>query len=231
MGPRNIIQRAQEIGLDVIAVTDHNASENVQGVMEAAKNTEITILPGIEITTQEEAHFIGLVPDLSALEKLQATIYEHLPAGENDPDFFGPQYIVNKNNEVLGENSRLLIFGTTLTTKKVVTLVNELNGLVYPAHVDRKSYSLLNQLGFVPVDVKLPALEISWNGAVAEIKDKFPDAAKYPFVTASDAHDISQLGRGITEYYIEAPTLTEIKRALAGEEGRKFRIKQNLKYS
>jgi PHP family Zn ribbon phosphoesterase len=231
MGPRNIIQRAREIGLDIIAITDHNASENVPGVMAAAKNTGITIIPGMEITTQEEAHFIGLFPDLTALASFQTMVYAHLPEGENNPDFFGPQYIVNEKNEVLGENSRLLIFGTTLTTKKVVQLVTELNGLAYPAHVDRKSYSLLNQLGFVPVDLKLTALEISWNGSVAEVMEKFPDAFEYPFVTSSDAHETAQLGRGFTEFYIEAPTLTEIKLALAGEQGRRFRIQQNIKYS
>jgi len=230
MGPRNIIQRAQEIGLDMIAITDHNASENVPGAIAAAKNTGITIIPGMEITTQEEAHFVGLFPDLATLAAFQAIVYEHLPEGENNPDFFGPQYIVNEKNEVLGENTRLLIFGTTLPAKKVVRLVNELNGLTYPAHVDRKAYSLLNQLGFVPVDLKLPALEISWNGSVAEVMEKFPDAFNYPFLTSSDAHETAQLGRGLTEFFIESPSLDEIKQALAGERGRKFRIRQNLKY-
>ena len=227
MGPRNIVQRAVEIGLDIIAITDHNSSENVTAVMDAAAGTNLTVLPGIEAATAEEAHFICLLPNLEKLNMLQRIIYEHLPLMKNDPEFFGPQYIVNANNEVLDENLRMLIFASDLKSAALVKAVTRLDGLIFPAHVDRKSYSLLNQLGFVPTDMVLPAMEISWNGSPEQLCQRFPEARKYALITASDAHETAHLGRGITEFFLETPSLSEIQQALAGQAGRKFRIYLN----
>ncbi|MCK5738660.1 PHP domain-containing protein [bacterium] len=224
MGPQNIVERALEVGLDILAITDHNASENVAAVMEAAAGTGLTVLPGMEAATAEEAHFICLLPDLEKLNILQQIIYEHLPLMKNDPEFFGPQYIVNANNEILDENLRMLIFASDLKSAALVRIVTDLGGLVYPAHVDRKSYSLLYQLGFVPTDMVLSAMEISWNGSPEKIYQRFPEVRKYALITASDAHETAHLGRGITEFFIETPSLLEIQRALARQAGRNFRI-------
>jgi len=230
MGPLNIIRRALEIGLDIIAITDHNASENVPAALEAAIRTDLTVIPGMEISSREEAHFIGLFPNLEHLNAVQKIIYEHLPAGKNDVDFFGPQYIVNQKNEVVGENTRLLILATSLSSKQVVALVKQHEGVLFPAHVDRKGYSLLNQLGFIPPDLALPVLEISWNGSLEKLYEKFPETKNYRFVCASDAHETSQIGRGLTHFYIEAPSFEEIKKAILNEEGRQIKIQQNISY-
>lgn len=224
MGPKNIIEQALKIGLDILAITDHNAAENVEAVIKIARGTNLTIIPGMEVTTREEAHFICLFPGLPELSRFQEIINKHLPPGENDPEFFGPQYIVNERNEVLGENSRLLILATSMSIKQVVALVHSLNGISYPAHVDRKAYSLLNQLGFVPHDLKLPAMEISWNCNCTQLIKKFPEAQNYPFIRASDAHDVDQMGRGYTAFYMRKPTLDEMMLAIRGENGRKITI-------
>jgi PHP family Zn ribbon phosphoesterase len=226
MGPQNIIERAQQIGLDILAIADHNSAENVEATIKAAEGTGITIIPGMEVTSQEEAHFICLFPTLDNLLAFQIIVNDAWPPGENDPDFFGPQYVVNEKNEVMGENTRLLILATALTMKQIVSIVNSFHGLVYPAHVDRKGYSMLNQLGFVPQDLKIPAMEISWNGSMKMLNSRFPETKTYPFITASDAHEVSQMGRGVTRFFIKAPTLYEIKMALHNLNDRKFKIEK-----
>ena len=227
MGPKNIIKRAQEVGLDIIAITDHNSAENVEAMTIAAQGTGITVLPGMEITSSEEAHFICLFPSLDNMQAFQIIVNDALQPGKNDPDFFGPQYIVNEKNEVMGENTRLLILATTLTMKQIFSIVDSFQGLIYPAHVDRKGYSLLNQLGFVPHDVKIPAMEISWQGSMEKLKAQFPEVVNYPFITASDAHEASQIGRALTHFFIEEPTLQEIRMAIFRENGREMRFDQN----
>lgn len=226
MGPRNIVEQALKIGLDFVAITDHNASENVAAVISAATGSELTVVPGMELTIQEEAHLICLFPELEHLAGFQRVVYEHLPPGQNDGDFFGPQYIVNEKNEVLDENPRLLILATDLSVNRALEIVQAHQGIAYPAHVDRKSYNLLNQLGFVPHNLKLPALEISWHGDVYQVFKKYPDASEYPFIRSSDAHEASELGRGTTSFLLAEKTFNELKQAILQQNGRTFKISE-----
>lgn len=224
MGPKNIVERAIKIGLDALAITDHNASDNVLGVMKAANRSGLVIIPGIEVAAQEEAHLICLFSELEQLLDFQNLVNKHFPPMENDPEFFGHQYIVNENNEVIGENNRVLIFATTLKAKYIIEAVTQRGGICFPAHIDRTAYSLLNQLGFIPKDLSFPAMEISWNVSVSKVLEKFPEVAEYPLIRASDAHDVDQLGRGITQFYLEKLTLKEIVMALHNQNGRRMYI-------
>ncbi len=49
MIPPLIVQQAIQSGLNLIAITDHNASENVPAVIAAAKGEDLTVLPGMEL--------------------------------------------------------------------------------------------------------------------------------------------------------------------------------------
>ncbi|MGZ9235230.1 MAG: PHP domain-containing protein, partial [Anaerolineales bacterium] len=53
MIPPLIVQNALEHGIDLIAITDHNASANVRAVQKAAEGTSLTVLPGMEVQTRE----------------------------------------------------------------------------------------------------------------------------------------------------------------------------------
>ncbi|MDO9585372.1 MAG: PHP domain-containing protein, partial [Syntrophales bacterium] len=51
MYPRALVKRSLAAKLDVIAICDHNASENVRYVLKAAEGKPIRFLPGMEITS------------------------------------------------------------------------------------------------------------------------------------------------------------------------------------
>ena len=106
MHPQALVEKALEAKLDIIAICDHNSSENVPYVIKAAKGKNIKILPGMEITTSEEVHLIAIFNSLSDLAKLQVLVYDHL-AGINDEQKFGVQAIVNEKGEVEGINDKL----------------------------------------------------------------------------------------------------------------------------
>ena len=56
MTPANIVGMAAIKGLDVIALTDHNSCKNCPAVMKFAEKYGVTVIPGMELTTQEEVH-------------------------------------------------------------------------------------------------------------------------------------------------------------------------------
>ena len=65
MTPNNIINMSIIKGLDVIAVSDHNSIKNLYSVMEVAKNTDLLVIPAMEIETAEEVHMLSLFPTIS----------------------------------------------------------------------------------------------------------------------------------------------------------------------
>ena len=137
MHPQALVERALAAKLNIIAICDHNSSENVPYVIRAAQGKNLKIFPGMEITTSEEVHLLAIFDSLSDLASLQEIVYQHL-AGRNDEERFGVQAIVNENGEVEGINDKLLIGATDLPLNDLLNSVHELNGLAIAAHMTGK---------------------------------------------------------------------------------------------
>ena len=95
MSPRRILASAKKKDIDILGICDHNSTENSLAIMNAAKDMRIGIIPGMEVTSQEEVHVLALFDDIESALKLQQHVYENLP-GENDAEAFGMQVIVNE---------------------------------------------------------------------------------------------------------------------------------------
>ena len=126
MSPMRILTAAKKKEIDIIGICDHNSSENSLAVMNAAKKMNINVLPGMEVTSQEEVHVLALFDEIENALKLQEHVYKNLP-GENDEDAFGMQVIVNEKEEVLGLNNKLLIGATTIPLEKIIQTIHSLN--------------------------------------------------------------------------------------------------------
>ncbi len=220
MGPKTIVDQALQQGLDVIGISDHNSSENVPAVVRAAQDRNLTVLPGMEVTSKEEVHILAVFDTVDKALRLQEIVYEHLH-GENNTEAFGLQVVVNEDHDVLGFNNRLLAGATELSVEQVVDSICGLEGLAIAAHVDRETFGILGQLGFVPEELHLDALELSRNTSLEEARRRFPEYAGYAFVRSSDAHSAMDIGKVWTSLLLYEPSTREIKKALRGEGGRR----------
>jgi PHP family Zn ribbon phosphoesterase len=223
MSPKKIVQRSLEKGLDVIAICDHNTAENVGAVMKAGENLEISVLPGIEICSKEEVHILALFDKLDNTLAMQEYVYANL-AGDNKPEVFGYQVVANEHDEVLGENPRLLIGATQLGIYDIVEKTHSLGGLSLSSHVDRTAYGLIGQLGFIPSDLKIDGVEVSYRVPLDKVGDAVPGIGKLPCMTASDAHFLDDIGKVWTVFVLAKPTMHEIQRALLGKDGRRIKL-------
>jgi hypothetical protein len=158
---------------------------------------------------------------MEPMAQLQQFVYEHLLAIAVDQRMIEEQVIVNAQDEVEGFNDHLLFGATSLPFQKLVDEVHRLNGLAIASHVDRESYSLIGQLGFIPEDLPLDALEISSFKTLNEARALFPDTNRYPLVKSSDAHYLNDIGKQTIRFLVEQPTIEEIKLALTNSQGRK----------
>ena len=219
MSPMRILTAAKKKEIDIIGICDHNSSENSLAVMNAAKKMNINVFPGMEVTSQEEVHVLALFDEIENALKLQEYVYENLP-GENDEDAFGMQVIVNEKEEVLGSNNKLLIGATTIPLEKIIKTIHSLNGIAIASHIDRESFSIIGQLGFIPDNLELDALEISRAITLEEAKKRYSN--DYPITCSSDAHYPDDIGKAFTSFLLKDGTLAEVKKALRNEDGRKL---------
>lgn len=218
--PRAIIQQSKEKKLDIIGVTDHNSAEHVLIAVTLGREAGIWVLGGIEVSSAEEIHLLALFENAEEALIFQGYVYDHMPDTENDPEVFGYQPVVNEKDEILYFNPRLLIGATDLPIEQLIAKAHRLNGIVIASHVDREAFSLISQLGMIPADLDLDALEISPRMTVAEARTRFGPTLRFPLITASDAHSLREIGTRTTSFFIEEPSLRELKLALRNEQGR-----------
>lgn len=221
MTPKAIVERALDVGLDIVAICDHNSARNAEACRRAAVGKPLVVLPGLEITTSEEVHILGIFENHMDSDAVQDEVYARL-YGVNDEVAFGVQVVVNEFDEVEDLDDRLLIGATTLSTERVTQLIHSFNGLAIASHVDRSGFGIFSQLGFIPPNLELDALEVSYRSSFEDVKLKFRQASSFSLITSSDAHYLNDIGKGYAEAELEAPVFEEIAMALRGMSGRRI---------
>lgn len=219
MTPSAIVGRALSAGLGIIALTDHNSAGNVKTLYQAGAKRGLFVLPGIELQTREEVHLICLFPAVEPALAFGEIVRSHLPNEPNRPDFFGEQVLFGDMDERIGVESRLLLNSTDLCATDAAHMVQGLGGVCIPAHIDRPSYSILANLGFVPADLPVAALEVSWR-VKPEDRQRLFGHLPYSLVCSSDAHRLSEIGLGHTELTLEEMTFEGVASALMLPGGR-----------
>lgn len=204
MSPRNIVDQAIEKGLDIIAITDHNSTRNVKTCVDIAENTDLFVIPGCEMTSEEEVHCLGFFPNFESLNTFQTYLDEHLADIENKPDKFGYQVAVDEYDAIIYEESRLLIMALDQSLEEIADKVKALGGIVVPAHIDKSKNSVISQLGFLPFGLNFDALELSPNTCLSTYKSIRPELASHLFIQNSDAHYLNDIAKVHTKFYLEA---------------------------
>jgi PHP family Zn ribbon phosphoesterase len=221
MTPRDIVKKAASLGINIIAICDHNSAENVSVARDLGREKGIYVIAGMEINSSEEVHVLGLFGSIGDALQMQQVVYENLQPGENDEDAFGMQVIVNEANEVMGFNKRLLIGSTNLSVDKVVDLIHSFDGLAVASHIDRDGYGIIGRLGFIPADIGFDALEISAGMGPEEARSVFASYRDIPWVSSSDAHRLEDIGKRTTTLAMRHSTFEELKLVLKGAGERK----------
>ncbi len=220
--PRKIVERALAEGLRIIAICDHNSAENAQAVLRAARGTGLKVFPGMELTSEEEVHTLGVFPTMNDLLPLQERIFRELPELPARNRLIQDQVIVNENDEVMGFSPHALFAATRLSVYEIVDGIHRSGGLAVASHIDRGAFSIFSQLGFIPDDLDFDALEVSPLMTIAEARTAFQPPAHFPLVRFSDAHQPSEIGQAATDLVLAAPTFAEVRMAFDGQKGRRI---------
>ncbi|MFW6022685.1 MAG: PHP domain-containing protein [Halanaerobiaceae bacterium] len=193
MTPGNIIKKAVEVGLDIIAITDHNSAGNIEAALKIAKNTDLILIPGIEVASSEEVHLLCFFSAPEPLLDFEDILQKAMPDIENDEENFGYQILTDENDEFIAKEEKLLAVASDLSVEEIVNCVNDLGGIVIPSHVDRPYNSILGQLGFIPPNLEIAGIEISKNTNPEQFFQKYPYMNDYFYIVSSDSHYLNDI--------------------------------------
>lgn len=221
MDPPRIFAHAEELGLSVIAVTDHNCTANLPAFLEDPPQS-LWIIPGMELQTKEEVHLVCLFPTLEEAMACGADVDRRLPnLSDLTLKSHGEQTVLDRSGKTLGEVGKSLFSSIDLGLSESFALIRSYNGICYPAHVDRPSFGIIGQLGFIPPDLPIETVEISYRMDGSAGKTRYP---KYQCIQSSDAHQLIDMGRGCSLLRLVEPTWSELRMALERRNGRGIEV-------
>lgn len=243
--PSDIIAKAKEKGLSVIALTDHHTFSNIDETKKLGAENGITVISGIEFRTeygQKSVHIIGLFPDryndtvldqqaLSdlILGKLRISRTEIIAAGRKEKPNAGDE-------EAFKEG----LLRVQVDFKAAADIVHEYGGII-SVHAGNKSNSIeeMKHEGTGPSNVDLledslgPVKEELLRGYIdiCEVQ-KNKEAGFYlrtfgkPSIAASDAHKTEDVGKKYT--WIKADPCFEGLIQIKYEPETRVRIQENI---
>ncbi len=188
MTPKNIASMCSHAGYDIVALTDYNSCGNSAAFQKAAEAVGLLAIPGMELCLREDAKVLCFFPDLERALAFSDYVRGKLTDLENNPDIFGPQILMNENDEVLGEDSAFLVGSTDIGAYDVVALVEQYGGVAIPSHLDGDAYSLLSTLGLWDDGMGFKVAEVSM-----DCPDSFcqrSDLSALRFIKGCNAHTI-----------------------------------------
>ena len=190
--PNNIAGMASLCGLNIIALTDHNTCKNCPAFYEAARRYGIIPIAGMELTTAEDIHVVCLFEELENAMAFDSEIDKRRIKIENRTDIFGNQYILDGEDNIIGEEKYLLPNATTVSLEEVPELVKSFGGISYPAHIDRQSNGIISVLGAFPETPSFDVIEINQKEKVDEYVKKYQLEDK-KVIISSDAHYLTDM--------------------------------------
>ncbi len=216
MTPRRIVAQAQKVGLDIIAITDHNSARNVEVAVELGREAGLLVIPGMEVCSSEEAHLLALFGQVADAIAMQELIYRGLaPMGNKIW-----QVVVDSEDAVDEFEELALIGASTLMLAEVPDAIKQFGGLSVASHIDREAFSITSQFGFVPDGVIFDAYEvIEPERAGLQLQT----APELPWLASSDAHYLRDIGQRYTVFTMEEATFSEMVLAIKGQGGRGVR--------
>jgi hypothetical protein len=224
MSPANVIAKAREKGLDIIGITDHNSTRHCKLIRKLAEPAGIFVLMGAEVTTREEVHCLTFFENDDQLSDFQTYLEKHLPPIPNNTEKFGYQVVVDEDEQIIDEIEFLLLSALDQSIEQVEQKVHSLGGIFIPAHIDRPSYSIISQLGFIPADLLIDGIEISANCRVHNVVPFLGKKSESTIIRNSDAHYVENIGKAFSTFEMAHRSFNEVIFALHGILGRNVTI-------
>lgn len=208
MTPNNIVNMSIIKGLNVIALTDHNTMKNCPAAMKVGKEAGLLLIPGMEIQTKEDVHVVALFPSLALAEAMEKKLDAHRLLLPHCPEKFGDQLVLDEKDRVVDTYPYTLLASIDLGIDEIVRYVNDMGGVVFPAHINKQSNSVLANLGFMSPDWDIGAIEIFRASENQDLVEKYQET--YHILCNSDAHYLQDISEPVHYLELQEGTIEEV---------------------
>ena len=193
MTPVKVIDRAVENGLDIIAIADTNAIDNVYAAFEYAYDKDIAVIPAVEVISSEEVQLVCLFPDLQGAERMGNIIKMNMYDKKNKVKAFGHQYVMDEFDEMVREESRMLNFPTKMTVEEIIFSAKQFGGVAVYGQSENKANGVFSVLGSVPTWPRAKVLEFGNNQKGRAAADRAKITNSQLFVYSSNATTLNAI--------------------------------------
>lgn len=193
MTPWNLVNMAKLLGLDIIALTDHNSCGNCRSAINVGKKVGITVVPGMEMCTAEEVHCVCLFDDIDKAEAFSNFVKDTMPPVKNREEIFGHQLFMDEGDGILGKEEILLTVASSISIDSLPSIVKDYDGVCFPAHIDRESYSVISSLGDFPPELEVNAFELTPAADEKEFFGRYASLDRKLLFRSSDAHYLENM--------------------------------------
>ncbi len=201
MTPATIAGMAALAELDVVALTDHNSTLNLPAFAKAAEFYGIAALYGMELSTAEDIHAVCLFDTLERAMAFGEVVDKGYPRVKNRPAVFGDQYVMDEDDNVIGNVEHLLIVASGIGFNELDELVESMGGVAMPAHVDKDANSAIAILGAIPPEARFSAFELRHLENAERVEPLLP--SPHRFFVSSDAHRLADIGAACGEIELD----------------------------
>ena len=244
--PEEIVNKAIEKGLSVIAITDHHSVEYIDHVKKAAETKDLTIISGIEFRSEygsKSVHFIGYFPDEFEKTVLNATALKDLILS---PLGLSRTSIVAKGKELdssLNDDAAFKkgMFQVQVDFKTAADLIHQYGGIIsvhngskengldrevkHFGKAPKNAHSLYECLGTLKEELMKDYVDICDIEKEGDDEEFYLKAFSKPSILTSDAHKFEDIGCRYT--WIKAdPTFEGLKQILY-EPGSRVKIQED----
>ncbi len=209
--PNNIAGMAMLMGLNIVALTDHNSCKNCPAFFEAANRYGITPLAGMELTTAEDIHVVCLFENLEDAMRFDEFVDSKRVKIKNKVEIFGNQQIMDGQDNIVGEDEFLLTNATNIFLDEVPDLVKQYGGISFPAHIDKQANGIIATLGTFPETADFNIIEINRKENIDKYIEKYSLSDKILLIN-SDAHLLTTMREH--ENYLELETESDSDEAI-----------------
>ena len=189
MSPSEIVRRSLAKGLDAIAITDHNTTLQCPEIQSLGERFGLRVFAGVEVTTREEAHCLVYFPTDESRKRFQRYLEEHLPPIPN------------------------LLSALDQSVNQIAVQARKVDALFVAAHVERPSFSLISQLGFIDPCLSLDAIEYNNQQRYSKLLSIHGYLKEQTQYSASDAHYPEQIGTQPSIWQTEELTFDGLRKA------------------
>lgn len=200
MTPFTIVGTAKILGLDFVAVSDHNSTRSVEVAIRAGEEYGVKVVPAIEVQTKEDVHVLCLFKTYKDLTAFASEI--PFSKRKNREDIFGEQLVLDEDDAVVDKEESMLLDSADISSDDLPALAMRYDGVAIPAHIDREGNGMVAILG--SISNAYPTVELSSKCDESDF-EKWKDRL---IIVDSDAHvldDISQKGSiDLDEYSVSA---------------------------